>query len=90
MLYVGIDVHKRYLTLCVNGRSRTGSFGANPCTSCSKPRCTGRGFTMCSSGRVQRRSQRGNRLTWERFGAYLKAHPLPPPRICVQIWDRAP
>ena len=39
---------------------------------------------------LQRRSQRGNRLIWERFGAYLKAHPLPPPRICVQIWARAP
>jgi RNA-directed DNA polymerase len=39
---------------------------------------------------LQRRSQRGNRLTWVRFGAYLQAHPLPPPRICVQIWARAP
>jgi group II intron reverse transcriptase/maturase len=39
---------------------------------------------------LQRRSQRGRRLTWERFGAYLKAHPLPPPRISVQIWTKAP
>ena len=39
---------------------------------------------------LQRRSQRGNRLIWERFTAYLQAHPLPPPRICVQIWARAP
>jgi group II intron reverse transcriptase/maturase len=39
---------------------------------------------------LRRRSQRGRRLTWERFGAYLKAHPLPPPRITVQIWVRAP
>ena len=28
---------------------------------------------------LRRRSQRGNRLTWERFIAYLKAHPLPLP-----------
>jgi len=40
--------------------------------------------------RLRRRSQRGNRLTWKRFDAYLKAHPLPPPRICVSIWARAP
>jgi group II intron reverse transcriptase/maturase len=39
---------------------------------------------------LQRRSQRGRRLTWERFRAYLKAHPLPPPRISVQIWTKAP
>jgi RNA-directed DNA polymerase len=35
---------------------------------------------------LRRRSQRGRRLTWERFRAYLLAHPLPPPRICVTIW----
>lgn len=39
---------------------------------------------------LRRRSQRGRRLTWERFNAYLQAHPLPPPRITVQIWARAP
>jgi hypothetical protein len=39
---------------------------------------------------LQRRSQRGGRLNWERFSAYLKVHPLPPPRICVQIWAQAP
>ena len=39
---------------------------------------------------LQRRSQRAGRLTWKRFGAYLRAHPLPPPRFCVQIWARAP
>lgn len=35
---------------------------------------------------LRRRSQRGDRLTWERFGVYLKTHPLPSPRISVQIW----
>jgi len=35
---------------------------------------------------LRRRSQRGRRLTWKRFGAYLDAHPLPPPRIHVKIW----
>jgi RNA-directed DNA polymerase len=39
---------------------------------------------------LRRRSQRGDRLTWERFRAYLQAHPLPPSRICVQIWAQAP
>ena len=39
---------------------------------------------------LRRRGQRRNRLTWERFSAYLKAHPLPLPRISVQIWARAP
>ena len=39
---------------------------------------------------LRRRSQRGNRLTWERFRSYLKVHPLPPTRICVQIWPQAP
>jgi hypothetical protein len=39
---------------------------------------------------LRRRGQRGDRLTWKRFLAYLKAHPLPPSRICVQIWARAP
>ena len=39
---------------------------------------------------LQRRSQRGNRLIWKRFSAYLRAHPLPQPRITVQIWARAP
>jgi group II intron reverse transcriptase/maturase len=35
---------------------------------------------------LRRRSQRGRSLTWKRFAAYLKAHPLPPPRIYVTIW----
>jgi group II intron reverse transcriptase/maturase len=39
---------------------------------------------------LRRRSQRGRRLTWQRFGAYLQAHPLPPPRVTRQIWVRAP
>jgi len=39
---------------------------------------------------LRRRSQRGNRLTWERFYAYLQAHPLPAPTNCVQIWAQAP
>jgi group II intron reverse transcriptase/maturase len=39
--------------------------------------------------KLRRRSQRGNRLTWKRFNAYLKAHPLPPPTICVSIWVKA-
>ena len=38
---------------------------------------------------LQRRSQHGRRLTWKRFGAYLRAHPLPPARLCVQIWAEA-
>ena len=36
-----------------------------------------------------RRSQR-KRLTWERFDQYLKAFPLPRPRVRVQIWGRCP
>lgn len=39
---------------------------------------------------LRRRSQHGRRLTWERFRAYLQAHPLPPPRITIQVWARAP
>lgn len=39
---------------------------------------------------LRRRSQRARRLTWERFSAYLQAHPLPQPRITVQIWAWAP
>ena len=39
---------------------------------------------------LRRRRQRGNRLTWERFHAYLQAHPLPAPTICVSIWAKAP
>ena len=35
---------------------------------------------------LRRRSQRATRLTWERFRKYLEAHPLPQPRITVQIW----
>ena len=38
---------------------------------------------------LERRSQRG-RLPWKRFNAYLDAFPLPPPRVCVQIWGTAP
>jgi len=38
---------------------------------------------------LQRRSQRGRRLTWKRFRAYLAAHPLPLPRLAVQIWGTA-
>jgi hypothetical protein len=38
---------------------------------------------------LQRRSQHGRRLTWKRFGAYLRAHPFPPARFCVQIWATA-
>ena len=37
---------------------------------------------------LRRRSQNARRrLTWERFNAYLKAFPLPQPRVYVQIWD---
>lgn len=39
---------------------------------------------------LQRRSQRGGRMTWKRFGHYLEAHPLPAPRIGVQIWGGVP
>ncbi len=35
---------------------------------------------------LRRRSQRGRRLTWERFGKYLKQFPLPRPQIRVRIW----
>jgi group II intron reverse transcriptase/maturase len=35
---------------------------------------------------LQRRSQRGRRLTWKRFRAYLDAHPLPLPRVYAQTW----
>jgi hypothetical protein len=35
---------------------------------------------------LRRRSQRGRRLAWERFKAYLKRFRLPPPRITVRIW----
>jgi RNA-directed DNA polymerase len=35
---------------------------------------------------LRRRSQRGRRLTWKRFRAYLKQFPLPAPRVEVQIW----
>ena len=38
---------------------------------------------------LRRRSQR-TRLTWERFMGLLKARPLPPPRIYVQVWGHAP
>ena len=38
---------------------------------------------------LRRRSQRGGRMTWTRFGAFLHAHPLPAPHICVPIWDTA-
>ncbi|MFC1610352.1 reverse transcriptase domain-containing protein, partial [Myxococcota bacterium] len=35
---------------------------------------------------LRRRSQRGRRLTWERFKAYIKVFPLPQPQIRIQIW----
>jgi group II intron reverse transcriptase/maturase len=38
---------------------------------------------------LQRRSQRGRRLNWKRFNAYLDAFPLPPPKIRVHLWARA-
>lgn len=38
---------------------------------------------------LRRRSNR-TRLTWARFRDLLEAFPLPPPRICVQIWARTP
>ncbi|MGH7573617.1 MAG: reverse transcriptase domain-containing protein, partial [Longimicrobiales bacterium] len=39
---------------------------------------------------LRRRSQRAKRLSWKRFSAYLRAHPLPTPRVYVSIWARAP
>lgn len=36
-----------------------------------------------------RRSQRA-RIPWERFQALLRAYPLPPPRVVVQIWGARP
>ena len=38
---------------------------------------------------LRRRSQRGRRLPWKRFSAYLQAHPLPNPKVYVQIWESA-
>lgn len=35
---------------------------------------------------LRRRSQRRRRLTWERFRAYLEAHPLPRATVRVQLW----
>ena len=35
---------------------------------------------------LRRRSQRARRLTWEKFNRYLRRHPLPAPRIKVQVW----
>jgi group II intron reverse transcriptase/maturase len=35
---------------------------------------------------LRRRSQRGRRLTWERFSKYLGRFALPTPRIAVRIW----
>ena len=36
---------------------------------------------------LRHRSERArNRLSWERYNAYLKAFPLPSPRVYVQIW----
>jgi len=39
---------------------------------------------------LRRRSQRGHRLTWERFMAYLKASPLPAPQVTVRLWGGDP
>ena len=39
---------------------------------------------------LRRRSQRGQRLTWKRFHAYLNAFPLPKPRVYVSIWAHTP
>ena len=36
---------------------------------------------------LRRRSQKARRLTWEKFGQYLKKFPLPQPRVFVQVWD---
>ncbi len=38
---------------------------------------------------LRRRSQRGRRLNWKRFNAYLAAFPLPQSRIYVAIWAKA-
>ncbi len=38
---------------------------------------------------LNRRSQRG-RMPWKRFTELLKKHPLPQPRISVQIGSRTP
>ena len=38
---------------------------------------------------LRRRSQR-KRLNWERFARYLKAFPLPQPRVRVRIWGHRP
>jgi group II intron reverse transcriptase/maturase len=35
---------------------------------------------------LRRRGQRGKRLTWERFKAYLEVFPLPAPKVRVRIW----
>lgn len=39
---------------------------------------------------LRRRSHRARRLTWGKFGRYLKAFPLPAPRIRVRIWGTSP
>ncbi len=38
---------------------------------------------------LNRRSQRG-RMPWERFKQVLRRHPLPKPKIRVQLWSRPP
>jgi group II intron reverse transcriptase/maturase len=39
---------------------------------------------------LRTRSQRGRRLTWERFKRYLKRFPLPGPHVRVRIWASSP
>jgi RNA-directed DNA polymerase len=39
---------------------------------------------------LRRRSQRGRRLTWERFRDLLKVFPLPTPSVRVRIWGAVP
>jgi group II intron reverse transcriptase/maturase len=39
---------------------------------------------------LRRRGQRARRLNWQRFTCYLRAFPLPQPRVYVQVWGTTP
>jgi group II intron reverse transcriptase/maturase len=80
-------VQEQHAALCRRLRGHFNYFGvnSNSASLARLVRATERTWLQW----LRRRSQR-TRLTWERFKGLLKAHPLPRPRISVQLWAYAP
>ena len=86
--YMHLPVKEQHAALCRRINGHFNYFGVNWNQRSMKVlrRCIERVWFRA----LRRRSQRGRRLTWDRFGSWLRVFPLPSVRVRVQLWQAPP